>query len=213
MASPTLELDTFVREALLRGANKADVQQTLLDAGWTAEQTKNALDAYADLDFLVPVPKPRPHLSAREAFLYLVLFTALFLSAYHLGSLLFDLINRAWPDPAMSNNWRSPDESIRWSIASILIAFPVFLFVARYLNRELIRSPIKRLSAVRRWLTYLTLFVAAGFLIGDLITLVFNTLGGELTIRFVLKVIVAGLISGTVFGHYLWDLRRDEREP
>ncbi len=213
MASPTFELDAFVREALLRGASKPDVRKTLLDAGWMAEQTQNALDAYADLDFVVPVPRPRAQLSARDAFLYLVLFTALFLSAYHLGSLLFDLINRTWPDPAITSGWRSPDESIRWSIASILIAFPVFLFVARHLNRELKRSPVKRLSAVRRWLTYLTLFVAAGFLIGDLITLVFNTLGGELTIRFVLKVIVAGVISGTIFGHYLWDLRQDEREP
>ncbi|MGB0133958.1 DUF5671 domain-containing protein [Dokdonella sp.] len=212
MASSSAELEVFIREALLRGASRSSVRQTLLDAGWATEQIQNALDAYADLEFVVPVPRPRPQLSAREAFLYLVLFTALFLSAYHLGSLLFDLINRAWPDPAMNRSWRSPDESIRWSIASILIAFPVFLFVARHLNRELTRSPVKRLSAIRRWLTYLTLFVAAGFLIGDLITLVFNTLGGELTIRFILKVIVAGLISGAIFGYYLWDLRQDERE-
>ncbi|MEO6076651.1 MAG: DUF5671 domain-containing protein, partial [Dokdonella sp.] len=135
MASPTFELDAFVREALLRGASKSSVRQTLTDAGWTAEQTQNALNAYADVDFLVPVPKPRPQLSARDAFHYLVLFTALYLSAYHLGSLLFELINRAWPDAAITPGWRSPDERIRWSIASIVIAFPVFLLVARYLNR------------------------------------------------------------------------------
>jgi hypothetical protein len=64
---------------------------------------------------------------------------------------------------------------------------------------------------VRRWLTYLTLFVAAVVLIVDLITLVDNVLGGEVTVRFVLKVLVAGLIAGTIFGYYLWDLRRDER--
>jgi hypothetical protein len=211
MASASLDLDTFVREALLRGASRPSVRQALLNAGWPSAQASNALDAYAELDFPVPVPKPRPYLSAREAFLYLVLFTALYLSAYHLGSLLFDLINRAWPDPAMHDVWRSPEDSMRWSIASILIAFPVFLFVARYLGRELAGNPVKRLSAVRRWLTYLTLFVAADVLIGDLITLAYNALGGELTIRFVLKVVVAGAISGTIFGYYLWDLRRDER--
>jgi hypothetical protein len=213
MASATLDLETFVREALLRGASRANVQDALLRAGWAAEQAKGALDAYADLDFPVPVPKPRPYLSAREAFFYLVLFTALYLSAYHLGSLLFDLINRAWPDPAvMHDYWRSPEDSMRWSIASILIAFPVFLLVSRSVGIELRKYPVKRLSAVRRWLTYLTLFVAAGFLIGDLTTLVYNALGGEITIRFVLKVIVAGVISSTIFGYYLWDLRRDERD-
>ena len=47
---------------------------------------------------------------------------------------------------------------------------------------------------------------------GDLITLVYNVLGGELTVRFVLKVITVAAIASTVFGYYLWDLRREERE-
>lgn len=212
MASATQELEIFVREALLRGLTRDSVQQALLNAGWSTEQAQSALAWYADIAFAVPVPRPRPYLSAREAFLYLVLFTALYLSAYHLGSLLFDLINRAWPDPAIMQTWRSPESEMRWSIASIIIAFPVFLFVSRFLGKELARNPVKRLSNVRRWLTYLTLFVAAGFVIGDLITLVNNLLGGELTLRFLLKVAVAGVIAGTIFGYYLSDLRRDERE-
>ena len=74
------------------------------------------------------------------------------------------------------------------------------------------RSPAKRLSAVRRWLTYVTLFLAATVLIGDLITLVYNLLGGELSLRFVLKVLVVGTIAGAIFGYYLRDLRREEKE-
>jgi hypothetical protein len=104
------------------------------------------------------------------------------------------------------------DSSMRWSTASVIIAFPVFLFLARYLGKELARSPAKRLSAVRRWLTYLTLFVAAVVLIVDMITLVNNVLGGELSLRFLLKVVVAALIAGTIFGYYLWDLRSEEKE-
>lgn len=212
MTSATRELERFVREALLRGSTKPSVEQALLAAGWSVDQAQSAIDAYADLAFPVPVPKPRPYLSAREAFLYLVLFTALYLSAYHLGSLLFDLINRAWPDPAITQVWRSPESEMRWSIASIIIAFPVFLFVSLYLGKELARNPVKRLSSIRRWLTYLTLFVAAGFVIGDLITLVNNLLGGELTLRFLLKVAIAGTIAGAIFGYYLSDLRQDEHE-
>lgn len=189
------------------------IEATLTEAGWPPEQIRAALGAYADVDFPVPVPKPRPYLSAREAFLYLVLFATLYWAAWHLGSLLFDLINRHWPDPAAeSYTFRRAGESIRWSTASVIIAFPVFLFVARYLGKELARSPVKRLSAVRRWLTYLTLFFAASVLIGDMITLVYNLLGGELTTRFVLKVIVAAVIAGAIFGYYLGDLRREEKE-
>src|SRR3546814_13476334 len=74
---------------------------------------------------------------------------------------------------------------MRWSTASVIIAFPLFTLLARHLARETERQPIKRLSPVRRWLTYLTLFLAAVALICDVTTLVYNLLGGELSVRFV----------------------------
>jgi hypothetical protein len=210
MASGTQELDIFVREALLRGQSRPAIRQALATAGWSEEQTRDVLEAYADVDFPVPVPKPRASLSAREAFLYLVLFATLYYTMFHLGSLLFDLVNAAFPDPAQVRAYNLFDGSMRWSIASVLIAFPVFALVARHLSRELARQPIKRLSPVRHWLTYLTLFLAAVALICDVTTLVYNLLGGELSVRFVLKVLVVGAIAGTVFGYYLWDLRRED---
>lgn len=212
MAAAAQQLELFVRDALLKGASRDTIEAVLTAAGWTPEQTHDALNAYAAVDFPVPVPKPRPYLSPREAFLYLVLFATLYLSAYHLGSLLFDFINRTFPDAVNPGNARYIAQSMRWSVASLAIAFPVFLFVARHLGKDLARNPVKRLSAVRRWLTYLTLFVAATVLIGDLITLVYNLLGGELSVRFVLKVLVVGLIAGAIFGYYLRDLRREEKE-
>lgn len=212
MAGATQNLELFVRDALLKGISRDTIEAALTAAGWTPEQTRDALDAYADVAFPVPVPKPRPYLSPREAFLYLVLFATLYLSAYHLGSLLFDFINRAFPDAADPIYPANIVHSMRWSVASLVIAFPLFLFVARHLGKDLARNPVKRLSAVRRWLTYLTLFIAATVLIGDLITLVYNVLGGELSIRFVLKVLVVAMIAGTIFGYYLRDLRREEKE-
>ena len=56
------------------------------------------------------------------------------------------------------------------------------------------------------------LFIAATALIGDVTTLVYNLLGGELTMRFVLKVVTVALIAGTAFTYYLRDLRVDEQE-
>lgn len=212
MAVATQSLELFVRDALIKGASRETIKAALTDAGWTSEQTHDALNAYAEVDFPVPIPKPRPYLSPREAFLYLVLFATLYLSAYHLGSLLFDFINRAFPDAVDPDNAGRIAQSMRWSVASLAIAFPVFLFVARHLGKDLARNPVKRLSAVRRWLTYLTLFVAATVLIGDLITLVYNVLGGALSMRFVLKVLVVGVIAGAIFGYYLRDLRHEEKE-
>jgi len=61
----------------------------------------SALAGFADLDFPVPVPRPKPSLSARDAFLYLLLFTALYISAFSLGGLIFQLIDGAYPDPLL----------------------------------------------------------------------------------------------------------------
>jgi len=213
MASGIQDLEAFVRTALTHGSTKPDIQKGLLEAGWPAEQVRSALALFADVAFPIPIPKPRPYLSAREAFSYLLLFTTLYLSAYYFGCLLFEFVNLRFPDAASNEyNWRSPMETIRWSASSVVVAFPIFLLLSRSIYRELARNPIKRLSAIRRWLTYVTLFVTAGFLIGDLTTLVYNALGGELTIRFILKVLIVCAIAGTIFGFYLWDLRGEERE-
>jgi hypothetical protein len=206
------ELIGFVRDALGRGLARPQVETALRQAGWDAKQVSAALAAFAAVDFPIPVPRPRTSLSAREAFTYLLLFSTLYIVAFQFGSLLFQFINQAFPDPADALNDRFRRESIRFSVASLIVALPVFLYMSRLANRETTVDPAKRMSPVRRWLTYLTLFIAACALIGDVTTLVYSLLGGELTTRFVLKVLVVGAIAGTVFWFYVSDLRVDEQE-
>lgn len=213
MAGSTQELERFVYASLERGQSRQAIEQALLTAGWSPEQVKPALASYADTAFPVPVPRPRPYLSAREAFNYLVIFTTLYLSAYHLGALLFNLVNRAFPDRALVVYGGTSGADLRWSLASIIVAFPVFLWLTARNEKNLMLHPVKRQSAVRKWLTYLTLFVAAVVLIVDLTELVSHFLGGELTIRVALKVVIAAVIAMVVFAYYLRDLRRDEVEP
>src|SRR5947209_2658778 len=176
------ELLGFVRDALGRGLSRKQIEDALGQAKWDPGQVKGALAEFAVVDFPIPVPRPKPYLSAREAFMYLVLFSILYISAYNLGSLLFQFINRAFPDPAASG-WAEEYSytAVRWSVSSLIVAFPVFLYVYLLISRAVRRDPAKRGSKVRRWLTYVTLFVAAGVLIGDFIALVYNILGGELT--------------------------------
>jgi hypothetical protein len=210
------ELVGFVREALSLNVPRSEIEQVLRRGGWTHEQTRAALDAFVDTDFPLPVPRARPYLSAREAFQYLVLFATLYASAYYLGSLLFDFINLSFPDPSWVTDGFNDDEysreSIRWSVSALIVAFPVFLYTSWLTSRAIALDPVKRSSKIRRWLTYFTMFVAATVLIGDVTTLVYNLLGGELTVRFALKVLTVAFIAGTAFTYYLRDLRLDEQE-
>lgn len=207
------QLDTFVRECLARGIPRATIRGKLGEAGWPAEEIEAALSEYAEVEFEIPVPRRRAYLSARETFFYLVLFATLYVSAINAGHILFALIDRLLPDPL----W-GPDAVIgaatrvRGATAGLFIAFPAFLLVGRSIGRGLAREPERRASRIRKWLTYITLFVAAMVLIGNLIVLVSGLLSGEVTPRFGLKVLVVFLIAGSVFAHYAGDLRREERE-
>jgi hypothetical protein len=205
------ELIAFVKEALARGLPRDQIDGALRTAGWRPEQIAKALSAYSAVDFPVPVPRPRASLSAREAFLYLLQFSTLYTVAYQLGSLLFELVNRAYPDPSV-DVYGNPAVSMRWAVSAMIAAFPVFLWVSALNSRAVRDDPIARMSPVRRWLTYLTLFGAACTLIGDAMTLVYNALGGELTTRLVFKVLIVGAIAGGIYWYYLGDLAADERD-
>jgi Domain of unknown function (DUF5671) len=212
MAVEAQQLESFVKESLQCGSAKSEIAKALEDAGWPVAQINSALDAFADGVFPVPVPRPRPSLSARDAFLYLVMFSALYFGAWNLGKLLFTLIDVAFPDPSNRAMGYLTLDAGRWSTAAVIIALPVFLFMARYVSRQISQNPFKRLSTARRWLTYLTLFVASASLLGDMTTLIFNLLGGDLTVRFLLKVLVVAAIAGSAFTFYLLDLRKEEKE-
>jgi hypothetical protein len=207
------DLLSFVRESLAHGVPRAAIAERLRVAGWRPEEKAAGLTAYAEVDSPVPVPRRRTYLSAREAFLYLVLFATLYTTAIDVGAVLFALLDRLLPDPGASTRvWRATAESARGSTAGLIIAYPIFLLLARGIGAAVGREPEKRGSKIRKWLTYLTLFVAAMVLIGDLIFLVSRLLSGELPLRVSLKVLVVFAIAGTVFGHFLAELRRDDRE-
>jgi hypothetical protein len=209
------DLVGFVKAGLERGLPREELSTVLLRAGWPADQVARAIGGFADIPFVIPVPRPVAAGSTRDTFLYLVMFVTLVVSSYNFCSLVFELINRAFPDPAMVRQYyyRSTLQETRWDLASLIVAFPVFLSIASFMERSVRREPIKRASRIRRQLTYVMLFLASNALICDLIALIYNFLGGELSTRFVLKVLTVGLIAGGVFGYYLTDLRKDEKEP
>jgi len=208
------ELLEFTRRALERGVSHDALAEALKQAGWREADIKAALSAFAPIDFPLPVPKPRPYLSAREVFNYALLFTALYVSAWNLGALLFSLIDLRFPDPALSAGNSAGQylfNAMRGNIAAVVVAFPVFLLMFRSIDAGIAKEPTKRDSRPRKWLTYLTLFVASALLIGDLSVLVYNVLGGDLPVRFVLKIATVAVIAGGAFAYFLWDIRKDER--
>ena len=206
------ELVGFVKEGLDRGLPREQIADILIRAGWPADQVRRALAGFADVESPIPVPRPAVSTRPREAFLHVVMFMALFVSAYALGAVVFGLIDLGLPDPA-GMPLEVIRELLRLSVAALVVASPVFAFVTRVIRRGVEAQPSSRRSRIRQQLTYLTLFIASCVLVGAVTALVYSVLGGELTARFVLKSLTVTAIAGGAFSYYLRDLRQAERDP
>jgi hypothetical protein len=207
------DVQMFVAKALAAGHSRDAVAQALGTAGWSPEEVATALDAYVAAGLGLPVPRKSASRSPKEAFLFLLLFAALITWTFSLGSMIFDLLNLWMPQPGSQDLVPGQVASLRGQAATVLVAFPVFLFMDHLAAGAARRNPDQRISPIRRWLTYLTLLLAASALISDLIVLANTFLEGELTTRFLLKVLVVGVLAGAALGHYLLQLRKDELDP
>lgn len=205
--SENTNLREFINHARQKGMDHSTIRMLLLSAGWKDKDIAQAMTSEA---LELPVPLPPDVGGARDAFLYLLTFTAFFTTAISVILLTFRYINYLMPDPALAA-YRYEQEyassSIRWGLAAILVAFPLFVLLWRFLLRELQRHPEKAASGIRRWLTYFTLFVAGITLTSDLITLVYYLLEGELSARFLLKVLTVFVVAGLAFTYFVLSLR------
>ncbi|MDE1988753.1 MAG: hypothetical protein KGI39_03585, partial [Patescibacteria group bacterium] len=144
----------------------------------------------------------------KDFFVFIGSMVALYVSAISLLNLLFVTINASFPD-VLNFSYENFSSSMRWSIASLLIVFPLYVFLSWFINKDLTSNPLNKNLNVRKWLTYLTLFVAGVAIIADLIMVINTFLGGEITARFAFKVLAVLIVAGTAFSYYLYDLRRD----
>jgi len=149
----------------------------------------------------------------KDFFLNLLSVVALYWAATSLGVLVFQYINILVPDVLDVTRYGGDIYgAIRFPVASLFIIFPVYAWTVWFLEKEYKKTPKKREVAIRRWLIYLTLFVAAVAIIGDLVALVFTYLEGEITARFVLKALTIFLIAGSIFYYYIAGLREQKDE-
>lgn len=146
----------------------------------------------------------------KDFFLQLMEIIVLYVGFYSLVALLFEYINILIPD-ALDNTSYVDADTIRWSIAKLMLLFPVYLYTAVLLFRELVQHPEKHELRVRKWLLYATLFLAACIIISDLIWLLYCFMIGDLTWRFIIKVITVLVLFTGLFLYYQRHLRKQWR--
>ncbi|MCR4306506.1 MAG: DUF5671 domain-containing protein, partial [Candidatus Yonathbacteria bacterium] len=147
----------------------------------------------------------------KDFFLHLGAIVALYISIISVLTLLFEIINQLYPQPF---GYTDPYASgVSLAMAMLIVAFPLYILFMRVLSGVEKSSPEKRELSVRKWLIYLTLFLAGVVIAIDLIVLIQKFFAGEeITLAFALKVFSIIVVLAAVFGYYLYDIKHNQGE-
>lgn len=197
-------LTEFVRAGLAAGHGREELAGHLREAGWSAAEVAAALDGWAAVPGLPPVPRPQAQVSAREALIYGLLFLLLGMIAWHLCRLGFALIDAVVPD--LADDGPLYKGGLRWSMATLIPVVPLFLWLNARVGRLTRADAGQRRSVVRRWFASITLLIAAVTLLGDLIAVLYALLSGELTPRFAAKAALIAVVGVLVVAWYREEL-------
>lgn len=193
-------LHSFITHARGKGLDHATIRLLLQAAGWKDKDIARGIAAEG-LDVLVPEPTGSGN--ARDSFIYLMSFVTLYVVVTAVIVLYYMFLDFLFPDRGWGPvNVEAFLDAVRYAIAAVIVAFPLFLILSQILERLTRRTPESHKQPVARWLTYLTMFLAAAVMMGDLITLLFYFLDGSVTTRFVLKVVVLFVIAEVILSYY-----------
>lgn len=193
-------LHTFITHARGKGLDHTTIRLLLQSAGWKDKEIARGI---ATEGLELAVPEPTGSGNARDSFIYLMSFTTLYVVVGSIIGLYYTFLDWLFPDPA----WIVSDfdmilDVVRYAIAAVIVAFPLFVILSLILERIVRRTPDSHKQPVARWLTYLTMFLAAAVMMGDVITLLFYFLDGSVTTRFVLKTVVLFVIAEVILSYY-----------
>lgn len=150
--------------------------------------------------------QPKPKTTPRDFFLNLGAMLTLYVAVVNFINLLFSMIDKILPDKT-EYNYDPYSSGVRMAIAFLIIIFPLHMFLMRMLRKDFSLDPERKKVGIRKWLVFLTLFIAGGAISVDLIMLVSSFLEGELTLRFALKVISVFLVSYFIIKYYIFEIK------
>lgn len=146
---------------------------------------------------------------AKMFFLHLLSMVTLYATAGAFIGLTHGLVDLYLPDTL--NDYRTADnikDGLKVSLSFLIVMFPVYLGTLSVLQKLYTKNKTLRELKSRTWLVYLTLFICALILLFSTVFTLNTLLDGELTARFLLKLLSILFIALAVGGYYLHDIKK-----
>lgn len=152
----------------------------------------------------------KPKLSAGFFFLSLGVLITLITSVTSFLNLVFSTLNKKFPDVLNATyqyGYSTYDfEGMRMSLAILIIFFPLFLVSSYFWNKYTKSEMGAGDKVLRKWLIYIILFLSSLTLAIDLVTLIKYFISGEITVRFIWKIIAVIFVAVMVGKYYIFQL-------
>lgn len=150
-------------------------------------------------------------LSPKFFFLSLGVLVSLIATVTAFLNLAFQTLDKKFPDALNAvyqygyNTYSF--EAARAALATLIIVFPAYLILSYFWSKASKRDLGRIDDVIRKWMLYLILFLVGIVIIVDLVTLVRYFVSGEITTRFIIKVLVTLVVAVSVGGYYMFELR------
>lgn len=220
-----LALKDYIAKAKAKGLDDNSIKILLMQNGWSESVVNSALNI-ATIEDLTP-PKPshlqtrqnisvtKPSSSMWDAFEHCLLFISLYIMATSIDLILNYFVDKWLPGITDINNYSADttwqDSLLRGYLAALIVSLPLFIFFFLRITKETLQTPAIRNLGARKILIYLTLVITFIIMLWNVITIVFTFLSGNVTLNFLLHFIITVLVSGIVFGYYLFQVKEDRK--
>lgn len=214
-------IDSFIRDASRAGKRLTEIGAALRDAGWPHDTIKENLGRYVETNFPMPVPKPEAYSSPRVTLYNLIYFISLFSMVFCTVAILFSFLDYNLPDgqgqkgglfySSYRMNGEFALEEIRGYLATLIVSAPLFLFMHR-LTEKVTRDLRQGIPPIRLWFISTTMFIGYITLFCNAVAFVNYFLSGELSVRFVIKVVILTVTVLGISQYYRLEMREQEKK-
>lgn len=205
------QLEQFITQSKAAGKTIDQIKAQLLGAGWPQADVDQALGIGNAIAVPAYVPDQAANFNMWVVFEYVLMFITLAFSAMSLAGLAHQFVNdkisagNAVNYSSYYNSYLTPGY-----VATSIIAFPIFAFLALLLRRRLEKNPAIRSIKFRKIFIYIALIWTFLALITRLIMTVYAFINGDAKVLNTLShLLVTLMISGSIFTYFVIEIRQD----
>lgn len=217
-------LTDYIRNKQAENKPENEIRDNLAQAGWDIKLIDDGFRSIQTGENSIPTPPsdvPRPitgYSNMWDAFEHILMFISLYFMSTAFAMLLHQFTDKWAPGIPNTESFYGyfsmsyySDWVLKSSLACLIVTFPLFAYFHLDINRRTLKNAFLRSIRIRKQLIYFTLIITFLILVKKVIETIFNLLNGDVSLNFILHLLITVGVSGAIFIIYLHQVREDRK--